>query len=60
MRMYLKYVFNRVLNSCNYIALHDDSDEKSKSYTIDIPEDMTEKEAPFMLSLFLKTHRVFL
>lgn len=29
-------------------------DEKSKKYTIDIPENVTEKEAPFMLSLFIK------
>lgn len=29
-------------------------DEKSKEYTIDIPDDITEKEAPFMISLFLK------
>ncbi len=29
-------------------------DENNKSYTIEIPEGVTEKEAPFMMSLFIK------
>lgn len=29
-------------------------DEKSKIYTIDIPENVSSKEAPFMMSIFLK------
>lgn len=29
-------------------------DEQSKTYTIDIPENVSYKEAPFMMSLFLK------
>ena len=29
-------------------------DEKNKKYTIDIPEGVTEREAPFMMSLFVK------
>lgn len=29
-------------------------DEKNKKYTIDIPENVTEKEAPFMLSLLME------
>lgn len=38
---------NRVVAILNY-------DEEKKTYTIDIPEDVTEKESPFMMSLFLK------
>lgn len=38
---------NRVVAILNY-------DEEKKTYTIDIPEDVTEKESPFMLSLFLE------
>lgn len=29
-------------------------DESNKSYTIEIPDDVTEKEAPFMMSLFIQ------
>lgn len=29
-------------------------DEEKKEFIIDIPEDITEREAPFMISLFLK------
>lgn len=29
-------------------------DVRTKKYTIDIPEDVSENEAPFMMSLFLK------
>lgn len=29
-------------------------DEKKKKYTIDIPENISRKEAPFMMSLFLE------
>lgn len=29
-------------------------DARTKTYTIDIPENVSEKEAPFMISLFLK------
>lgn len=29
-------------------------DEKTKSYTIDIPDDVSSKEVPFMMSLFMK------
>ena len=38
---------NRTVAILNY-------DEKSKTYTIDIPENITEKEAPFMMALFIK------
>ena len=29
-------------------------DEENKIYTIDVPENVSEKEAPFMISLFLQ------
>ena len=29
-------------------------DEENKRYTIDVPENVTEKEAPFMIALFLQ------
>ncbi len=48
----MKYAIKR--NNQNKIIAILNYDEQSKSYTIDIPEDTTEKEAPFMLSLFLK------
>lgn len=38
---------NKIVAILNY-------DEKKKEYTIDIPENVTEWESPFMLSLFLK------
>ncbi|MDO4266691.1 MAG: hypothetical protein Q4C63_09560 [Eubacteriales bacterium] len=38
---------NKVLGILNY-------DEQTKKYTIDIPEDVTYMEAPFLMSLFLK------
>lgn len=38
---------NRVVAILNY-------DEEGKKYTIDIPENVTEKESPFMMALFLK------
>lgn len=47
-----KYAIKR--NNQNKIVAILNYDEQSKSYTIDIPEGTTEKEAPFMLSLFLK------
>ncbi len=47
-----KYAIKR--NNRNKIIAILNYDEQSKSYTIDIPEGTTEKEAPFMLSLFLK------
>lgn len=38
---------NKIVGILNY-------DEQAKTYTIDIPEDVSYKEAPFMMSLFLK------
>lgn len=38
---------NKIVGILNY-------DEQTKTYTIDIPEDVSYKEAPFMMSLFLK------
>ena len=38
---------NKIVGILNY-------DEKEKKYTIEIPENVTPKEAPFMISLFLK------
>ena len=38
---------NKIVGILNY-------DEQSKTYTIDIPENVSYKEAPFMMSLFLK------
>lgn len=38
---------NKIVAILNY-------DENEKSYTIDIPENVSSKEAPFMMSLFLK------
>lgn len=38
---------NKIVGILNY-------DERTKKYTIDIPENVTPKEAPFMMSLFLK------
>lgn len=38
---------NKVLSILTY-------DEDRKEFTIDIPEDVTEQEAPFMMSLFLQ------
>lgn len=38
---------NKVIAILNY-------DEKNKEFTIDIPDGVSEKESPFMMSLFLK------
>lgn len=38
---------NKIVGILNY-------NEQTKKYTIDIPEDVSYKEAPFMISLFLK------
>ena len=38
---------NKIVGILNY-------DEKAKKYTIEIPENVTPKEAPFMMSLLLK------
>ena len=38
---------NKVFGILNY-------DETAKSYTIDIPEGVSDREAPFMISLFMK------
>lgn len=38
---------NKIVGILNY-------DERAKKYTIEIPENVTPKEAPFMMSLFLK------
>ena len=38
---------NKIVGILNY-------DEQTKTYTIDIPENVSYKEAPFMMSLFLK------
>lgn len=47
-----KYAIKR--NDRNKVVAILNYDEKNKEYTIDIPDDVTEKEAPFMMSLFLK------
>lgn len=47
-----KYAIKR--NNQNKTVAILNYDEKTKSYTIDIPENVTEKESPFMMSLFLK------
>ncbi|MDC7291107.1 hypothetical protein NXH76_25295 [Blautia schinkii] len=36
---------NKIVGILNY-------DERTKKYRIDIPEDVSSKEAPFMMSLF--------
>lgn len=41
-------------NNCDKTVAILNYEEKRKEFTIDIPENVTEKEAPFMLSLFLK------
>lgn len=38
---------NKIVGILNY-------DERTKKYTIDIPKNVSSKEAPFMISLFLK------
>ena len=38
---------NKIVGILNY-------DERTKKYTIDIPENVTPEETPFMMSLFLK------
>lgn len=38
---------NKTVGILNY-------DEQTKRYTINIPEDVSDKEVPFMMSLFLK------
>lgn len=38
---------NKIVGILNY-------DEQTKTYTIDIPENVSSKEVPFMMSLFLK------
>ena len=47
-----RYAIKR--NNRNKIVAILNYDEKAKSYTIDIPENVSSKEAPFMMSLFLK------
>ncbi len=47
-----KYAVKR-MNQNKTIAILN-YDEKRKEYTIDIPKNVTEREAPFMMSLFLK------
>ena len=41
-------------NNCSKILSFLNYDEKLKQFTIDIPEDVTKKEAPFMMSIFLE------
>ena len=47
-----KYAIKR--NNRNKIVGILKYDERTKKYTIDIPEDVLYKDAPFMMSLFLK------
>lgn len=47
-----KYAIKR--NNRNKIVGILKYDERTKKYTIDIPEDVSYKDAPFMISLFLK------
>lgn len=47
-----RYTIKR--NHCDKTVAILTYDEKSRKYTIDIPEDISEKESPFMLSLFVK------
>lgn len=47
-----RYAIKR--NNRNKIVAILNYDEKTKSYTIDIPENVSSKETPFMMSLFLK------
>lgn len=48
----MKYAIKR--NNRNKIVAILNYDEKTKSYTIDIPENVSSMETPFMMSLFLK------
>lgn len=48
----MKYAIKR--NNRNKIVAILNYDEKTKSYTIDIPENVSSTETPFMMSLFLK------
>lgn len=47
-----RYAIKR--NNRNKIVAILNYDEKTKSYTIDIPENVSSGETPFMMSLFLK------
>lgn len=47
-----RYAIKR--NNKNKIVAILNYDEQTKKYTIDIPEDVSDREAPFMISLFLK------
>lgn len=47
-----KYAIKR--NNINRVVAILNYDEEKKTYTIDIPENVTEKESPFIMSLFLK------
>lgn len=47
-----KYAVKR--NNRNKVVAILNYDETTKSYTIDIPENVSVKEAPFMMALFLK------
>lgn len=47
-----RYAIKR--NNKNKIVAILNYDENAKSYTIDIPDNVSSKEAPFMMSLFLK------
>lgn len=48
----MKYAIKR--NNRNKIVAILNYDENAKSYTIDIPENVSSMETPFMMSLFLK------
>lgn len=47
-----RYAIKR--NNGNKIVAILNYDDEKKQYTIDIPDDVTEKETPFMVSLFVK------